>query len=307
MLVMVSCTDNEFIVIDNRGNSDAHTDSSSTEQNNINFYARIIDYSSSRASGVTLFQEGNVARLDIFLYKGDYLNKASAYYKAYENGILSPVSGPALVLPSGMYAYYFISTNSTSNPPLFYNGIVTNTTNNPLSNGTDYLWYYSISNVIENPTNLLVDFKHCATQISVKISNQNQSNLVDWISYASISPPLLDSNTKWNLYSGKLTTITELDSSHPLQMNIDTLLMHQIIFPLDSIAEIPMYISLKLANNDNLQGYNLSLPTLDNNSFIAGRSYEYTIELLNDSVYITEATIAPWKEVNEDGDLIPNY
>ena len=245
LLFISGCTRNEFIVIDNRlEESNADIDNSSLK-NQIYFYSRIIDFSSRSSTGYSAFQKDNIAQVFIFVTHGSCILYNNNYFKAYEDGVLSPISGNVIDLTTGKYDFYFVSTNSSTKPPTFSNGIATNSTNNKLNNGIDYLWYYVTTNITQNPTVLPVEFKHCATQIVVNVSTEDTNVDAKWIGYASIESPVINDKSQWNLNTSILSPCTSLDSSTPLQLNSSGLTSHQIIFPLDSISEIPMYITIR--------------------------------------------------------------
>ena len=171
LLLISGCTRNEFIVVDHRLEDSSNNNNDDSFKNKIYFYSRIVDFSfSSRTTtGYTAFQKGNMAQVFIFVTHGSCILYNNNYFKAYEDGVLSPVSGSVIDLTTGKYDFYFVSTNSSAKPPAFSNGIATNSSNNKLENGVDYLWYYVTTNITQNPTVLPVEFKHCATQIVVKI------------------------------------------------------------------------------------------------------------------------------------------
>lgn len=305
---MIGCTKNEFIVDDHRLNNGGNSSIGGTTDDEpvyVSFYSSVADYNIDSSPGYSLFKAGNMAQAFVFVTNGNYIDYGNNFYKAYQDGVLTPISNDPFYLTSGNYTFYFTSTNSSNKPPTFYNGISYNTQYNFLGNGVDYLWYGKPANITLNPTVLPVNFQHRAVQLIITVDKDNTTNTPQWTEYAGINAPAIDSTTVWNLYSGLLTPATKLDFSTSLQMNSHGLVSNQFIFPLTGISEIPVYISININGGSQQQAYTLSLPSLSNGEWLAGHSYQYTLKLSQGSLTVQEAVIAPWKEVNEAGELSP--
>ncbi len=291
-----SCTDNYFRVDDERLNK---TDIASEKKNVVNFYPRVLDFSLASEPGYTLFQEGNIAQVFIFVTKGNCILNINNFYKAYENGSISPLSNTPIEVVSGYYDFYIVSVNSSDKPPVFNNGMAYN-----IDNGTDYIWYYVRSNIVQNPTTLPVEFTHSAVQIIITVDNTDTDVIADYINYAALAEPIAPDSACWNIYNGSLTPATSVKSSPTYAMVSSELASHQFILPLNNVSSIPVYIRFKIKEIEDYRGFTLNLPAIDDNKFVGGTSYQYSVKLKDDTVYFSSAVIAPWKEVNEDGDLI---
>ena len=287
---LIGCTRNSFEVEDYRQNNQV-PDSTDGNKSIVSYYPRIYGYAGDTKDNVTEFPAGCITEAFAFV-KGLQLIQWR-YYKSFSAGTLSPVEQP-MELVNGLYDFYMVSTKSSVYPPVFKQGIASDIYNN-----IDYLWYKVTSQVIENPTTLSINFDHSCAQIVLNVKNQEGDSIAQWISYASMHVPDV-SNCQWDLYTGVISPATTIDSDSLKAFNCQGLSGNMVIVPIKDITELSVYLSVQLYQENEPRGYPLTLPVPDG-QMTGGNSYHYLIEFTKDTVYIGDVNIAPWIEVDEDG------
>ncbi|MGL5682147.1 MAG: fimbrillin family protein [Marinifilaceae bacterium] len=294
IIMFLGCTKTNFIIEDYRENTSTIID---IDKNLISLYPRITGYGGP-AVGETPFPSGCIAQAFAF-NNGQQLTQWR-YYKSMSPGTLTPVNQPMEIV-NGLYDFYFVSTKSSSDPPVFLNGTAT------VYNTIDYLWYKIDDQTIENTTTLPINFEHCCAQIVIKVFNAPGDSVVQWTQVAMMEMPNLK-NVGWDLYSGVITPATSINSDSLQVMNSSGLNSNLVILPVTNIATIYLYLAMQMYDGNFIESYNLYLPVPDS-TFKAGTSYHYDIMFANDTVLINNVNIAPWIDVDEEGNPlypIPN-
>ena len=221
VVLIVCCTENELIIIDNRGKIDSSSIDTSLIKGEylVNFYPQIYNQfvsTGSSTSAVQAFPKGNRAQIFVRNYNGKFIQWP--IYQALSAGSLSPVEDPIVVI-NGNYRFYSISVNNTSNPPVMSNSKVTS-----VNNGIDYLWNYAEASISANNTTVPILFTHSTAQIVIIINNEDDSQLVDWISYVMLQVPDT-TNIYWNLYNGNLEQIVDNKAVPSQKLSYDQMVM----------------------------------------------------------------------------------
>ena len=285
----MGCTDNHFTIEDER---EVLIPDSGAKKHIIGFAPSIHGYAGQNGPGVSQFPAGNIVQ--IFAWDVGVQLSQYRYYKSMSPGTLSPVEQP-LELVNGLYDFYAVSTNSSKKPPVFLYSVASD-----LDNGIDYLWYRVRNQVVENPTTISINFRHCTSQIVINATNATDERVVEWISAATLAAPVVTKDVTWNLYNGIIQPATSLSMMEPLNMAASGLSCQQIIIPVKGPSSIYVYLQMKLYNEDTVRGYPLNLPIPDA-TFAPGNSYHYEVLFSDDTVKIGTVNIAPWIEVDEDG------
>ena len=287
-LIFASCTQNTFIVVD-----DNYDKNKPELLDQISFFSRIVDYGYAASTGYTLFPEGNYAQLSIFVNDGDCI-LSGADYKAFQAGVLTAVSEEIIKIPSDIYDFYLISCNdSSSDFPTFSGGEATD-----IENGYDYLWYHITFDVVMAQTNIPVNFQHVCSQIAITVVSGDTLLNAEWINYAQMGEPDITSDVYWDFYSGEIVPATSFKAGTGLNLPASALTCQQYIVPVSGVAEVPGFVQMKLKNVTDLLDYDFTIPIPDS-TFKAGTSYQYTLKLDIDTVYIDEVVIGPWIDVSE--------
>ncbi len=297
LAIIISCTQDRFTVEDLRIHPQKSTDNSYNEYI-IGFYPRMISgISSSGVEELNAFTEDCYANIYAYNNGNSFILSDQQLYKSMTAGTLSPVNLP-IILEDGNYNIYATSIHSDQKPPSFTNYITTD-----INSGVDYLWALVDTINIETETNVILNFNHVACQVNLNVINQQTDTIADWINFAMLGTPEVTSSSEWNLLTGVITPSTSIRVDTLLNMVAKGLTASQYILPVSKVAEIYLYISLKLNKENEPMGYEIFLP-LPDSTFLPGSSYSYTVQYGYDTIIVNDVNIAPWNIIDETSNPI---
>lgn len=306
------CTKNDFFIVDNRTNTDIDYNENILDGGKIVNFSPLIYHDNGnspfRGENIQPFPKGNKAQVFVCIYEGQFIEWPM--YQSLSAGTLVPIENPVVVV-TGLYDFYFISTNSPEDPPIMRYSIAA-----PVANGIDYIWYKAHSSIMVNNTDIPVLFTHSTAQIVINVNNLDSPGLAEWINFTMVQVPDT-TGIEWSLYDGTLQktenngtkTFANSLMKESQVMKSSGLTSTLCVLPLKYSGSISAYLSLKLRGvntSDSISGYNINL-TIPNNEFIPGNSYHYTVNFSNDTIFIGDVNIKPWVVVDLEGNpLYPN-
>lgn len=245
-------------------------------------------------SGTTPLQADR--NVDVYsLYNmGDYITTTSYYTET--PGVLTSVRNIPLSLYPGLYEFYALSIGNSSQalPSVdISTGFVSS-----LQNGLDYLASQQTNVSISGSTTIGLTFNHACSQLMITILPGSSTTVIDSIASATISQPIT-TTTFLSVYTGKIPQVTTL-STTPIAMNIVDSLCNQILLPMKRIDSLTMNFSVYVNGETDMRPYTVKIPLVDQ-QMISGSSYQYQINLSEEKVYISTATVNDWTDVDETG------
>lgn len=216
---------------------------------------------------------------------------AAGYYVTSSPGVLSGIQGYKMYLSNNTYNFYAVSTNSSTPPPTFTNGV-----SDLLSNGVDYLWWNALNQDIKSSqVNIPITYQHAATQIVINITGGENITITKILS-ATITPP--QPGATMDLSTGIITPETAYGKT--ATMGIKDFTVQYIMLPI--IQNSPMPLTLELIVNDEnfARTYQTSLP-LPDGKLSAGSSYLFRAVINENSVSFPYVSVKSWTEVDESG------
>ena len=249
----------------------------------------------TRADAATPLQKDRYVTVYTFQNMGDDI--AATNYQTLESGVLTPVSGSGLSLPSGTYDFYALSIGNQSVLPPTVTNFDTGFTSSTLSNGVDYLSCVMEKETVSGATSFDLNFNHAASQVIVIIGSSAATTTIDSINTASISAPSTTSEYL-DIYTGIINPSHTLSGT--IDMAITDSICQQILLPLGYSGSLNMDFSAYVNGQSTPMAYSVGIPLI-NSQLAAGSSYVYKVLLNEDKVTIANATVNPWTEVNETG------
>ncbi len=297
-LALTGCVKNYYYECDGSGDDSSGGGGTNAQEYAVKFRANVNQESNAivRAGTSTPLQQNRYVTVYSFIYQDDNLAELSDYHTV-QSGILSPVTGDGLYLPSANYDFYALTIgNKPIYAPTVYDyqtGMVSG-----LSNGLDYLSCVIEKQTISGPTSLNLTFNHMASQLKVIVESGASTTVVDSIVDATITPPVASSASIF-LYTGTILSATSL-STQPLSMAITDSLCQQILLPLKYSGNLTMDFAAYVNGSTTPVNYSVAIP-LVNGMLKSGSSYEYKVLINESKVDIATASVNPWTEVDETG------
>lgn len=194
-----------------------------------------------------------------------------------------------LFMPNGTYDYYAVSTNSLSQNMQITKGVA-----NSLSNGVDYLYAQAKNILLEQNTNILLQYRHQCSAVELTI---NSGDGVEGMIVRSIriGQPSTQYATM-DLSSGIIRQIDQLD---PIManMSINNKTGKYIMLPSSiSVLPIEVYIDAIIAGVAvRNKKFTASLPS-PSEGYIGGKIYKYNASLSITGVDFSTSTVESWVE-----------
>jgi len=218
-------------------------------------------------------------------YPGTPVEASSDMY-----GNLSICSGGRLFVPRGLYDFYAISTNS----PTISGLTIKNGVSNSLVNCVDYLWASSKDRSVENNTNVILQFVHMMTIISLTIESDNYA---DNIVVKSIKVRLPLPGSSMNISIGKISSAKVLDTamtSMVLKENAGSCIMLPLVYGIDLPVEITIDATVGGVTIKDKR-YKASIPAPEG-GFEGGFRYKYTASAGVTQIAFHNAVLEEWDE-----------
>lgn len=245
-------------------------------------------------SGSSPLQAERNVNIYSFYFMDDYISTTS--YASTSPGVLTPTRNVPLSLFPGQYEFYAVAIGNvnTKLPSVdLSDGFLEN-----LSNGIDYLTCQLSSVTISGQTMIPLVFNHECSQLMVTIVANSTTTVIDSIASATVQQPLTN-NAFIDIFSGGVSASSTLASA-PIAMNIVDSLCNQILLPIKNIDSLAMNFSVYANGQLTPQPYSVKIP-LVNSAMLKGTSYAYQINIVEEQVVISTATVNNWTEVNETG------
>ena len=296
LLSLGGCVKNYYYECNGSSNGSSSGDGTTTSKKySIRFRANVNSERVASRVGATALQKDRFVTVYTFQNMADDI--ATISYETLTSGVLSPVSGTGLSLPTGKYDFYALSiANQSTYPPTvsnFETGLV-----GGLSNGVDYLSCILEGQTVSGATSFDLNFNHAASQIIVIIGSGASTTTVDSIYSASITPP--STTTEYiDLSTGVINPSHSLSATN-MDMAITDSICQQILLPLSYSGSLSMDFQAYINGSSTPMSYTVGIPLI-NSQLAAGSSYTYKVLVNEDKVTIANATVNPWTEVNETG------
>ena len=244
-------------------------------------------------------------------------------------------AGSEMILPSGTFGFYAVSTNSTTESvPAFHTGNavggVPSATNGKATvrNGVDYLYAVNKDHKITFGTvtaNVPLNFRHVGTQVQLTIkfgsgAHAGTDDAAKDFNLATVSiQPTSEDNAAMYLYDGRILFNGNTTGGSPTELGADDTKLKAMTvvrsgeangtIPADQVATYHM-LPLKAATNqkmkvkvvvENLQvGDKTATHTytgsLDASAgWLAGTSNRYTLTLSGTEIKFSTVTVVPWE------------
>lgn len=284
-LLCQGCVRNEWIVEDVRGDA-------SGSRCVVYFNPRM---ESNFTRALTPFPAGCQAQIYAFIDGPGKQSVGSPVYESLKAGTLSPTGSP-MTLPVGTYDFYAVSLKEDAPPPAFTDNSAGN-----LSNGVDYLWC-GITGENINATGSTVDltFRHCATQFVFDIVSQENATVISDILYAAMSVPDPAGGARWNLLTGEISQMNVVPEDIAY-MNVSDVRISTVCLPFTNTEGENLLSVFAVSQADTMVSFEVDIP-IPESGYLSGRSYQYEILFMADTILLGDVLVAPWIE-NLEGDI----
>ncbi len=317
MLLVSSCSKDDIVINltypqNNTGdNTDKDDSSSNNGNNNSGSGTDTGGSSSSNKNKATLFFRADVMNLsttntgtsEIGVNRNVMINaynkagdlETSVAYTSNSSGSLTPNSGSAMKVPTGVYSLYAagVNTEKAAIPAFNSSGVATS-----LENQMDYIWWgnsdYSVNDTIST---ISMNMKHCGIQVVVSILAED-SITINSVSGMSITPADV-SGCSWNLKSGTITQATSLTTSTATMgvASTSSSYVGQIIMlPIKASGDFTVSFDVTINGESTPRSYSAQLPIYEGN-MTAGNSYKYTVKLYESEIVVGGVYIINWVSV----------
>ena len=234
----------------------------------------------------------------------------SAQYTSKDAGVASPVNS-AMYLATGNYNFYGAANNNENGAvPTFTNG-----TASSLSKGIDYLgWIYSDGIDISSSHQFTVNFKHLCTQVLLVIDTTvtvtsttgttTTSSAVKITDFSSATvTPSTTSGATWSLSTAAINPVSTVGTA--VSMGMTDNYAQYIMLPLaSSTTDLTFNFTVMLEGETVARNYQAVFP-LPSGALVAGQSYKFQVQMLNNEVTYTSVNVINWVEVSGGAPVIP--
>lgn len=287
-LLLVGCVDNKLYLDDTRG-------SGKKGEFLVYFYPRM-ESNFVITKSLSPFPKNCKAQIFAFSSGGNEQSVASPVYRSLSAGTLSPTQSP-MMLVSGEYNFYTVSTRNDSLPPTFSDNVATS-----LRNGLDYLWCGITDQTINsNGTTLPITFTHSATQLVVGIRNEDETTPMTALVSARCQVPQTDGSVTWSITTGVITPTVSISDSLD-SMKCSGFTASHIVIPI--AAGVDSLIFEAVVSQSGLQSLcTVGIP-VPSGGLQGGHSYEYEMIFKEGVLKPALVRVLPWKEdeVSDDVD-----
>lgn len=292
LLLLAGCAKNEIIIYGQQPDNNESGSGSSQEDNTLITFSASLE-SRNVTRSMSPMPKGVISQVYSFKTTDSRLTTPSAdgLFITASAGMLTGVGGYKMYLANGSYNMYALSTNSSANPPVIYNGET-----GPLKNGVDYLWWENLEqDVTTSQVHVPIVFKHVAAQVVIDIS-AGESLAIKSLVSATILPPLPVATLQ--LQTGTIESTQTYDTT-PFKMGINKLLAQAIILPTSSKDPMALTLQILVDGEPGPRTYNANIPIPG--KFAGGYSYIYSAIIDGNTISFSEASIKDWIEVDESG------
>lgn len=276
---------------DDQGNSDG----AGTGNNLIGFHASVESLNLATKS-MSPISAGTKVTIYAFHGSVDDAVSTSAVargtYTSQQTGTLTGDDGYRMLLSNGNFDFYAISTNSSSLPLVFSNGI-----SPELVNGVDYLWW-NVDNydVMGSQVTVPIVLNHSAAQVSFEIDNGTGMFIEDIVSATiTVSRP----GARMDLSTGVIPPAEEYDTN-PASMGINGMKLQYTMLPLKTDKPMTLVLNLHANGEPDIKTYSVDVPVPDG-VLAAGNSYRFRAVIDADTVTFPEVGVTDWVDVDETG------
>ncbi|WP_293674547.1 fimbrillin family protein [uncultured Parabacteroides sp.] len=272
---------------------------------------------------------------DTIALKDYTVNTETSKVQSLTPAKVGDTAGSEMILPSGIFGFYAVSTNSTTEPvPEFHTGNaedgVPSATSGTVTvrNGVDYLYAANKDHKIAFGTetaDVSLNFRHVGTQVQLTIkfgsgAHAGTAEAAKDFSLATVSiQPTSETNATMRLYDGQILFDGNTTGGSPTEVgNDDTKLKAMTVVrsgeasgttPADQVATYHMLPLAKSTSQkmkvkvviENLQvgdktGTHTYTGSLDASAgWLAGTSNRYTLTLSGTEIKFSTVTVVPWE------------
>ncbi len=226
---------------------------------------------------------------------GDNPTKKSIYpgtplfVKSDINGYLTVNNDKNIMMPTGDYDFYAISTNSSFMESL----ILRDGVYEGLTNGKDYLWASQKEMKIKSETDITFNFEHKATAFTL---NFYSGKGIDSLFISKIFLNQCLEGGKLSLLTGKIIPSNCL-SAEIITVKAENNSCKWIMLPLSGKIDIPIIVDVIMQINGKIISKKIgtSIPAMDN-GFLEGVIYVFNIIVDAESISFSQTSVEEWNE-----------